>query len=94
IEKEGGQIGRAFQLESEVTDIGRDPRNHLVISDPMVSAFHARIERDTQDRFVLRDRGSSNGTRLNGEPLTQAQVLNENDEVGFGGTAMVLKVVS
>jgi pSer/pThr/pTyr-binding forkhead associated (FHA) protein len=94
IEKEGEQVGRVYQLEDDVTDIGRDPRNHVVVTDVMVSGFHARVERGPDGGFVVMDRGSSNGSRLNGEPLTSPRPLKENDEVGFGSTTLVLKVVT
>jgi hypothetical protein len=93
IEKEGEQVGRVFQLEDEVTDIGRDPRNHVVVNDVMVSGFHARVERGPDGNFLVMDRGSSNGSRLNGEPLTVPHPFSENDEVGIGTTTLVLKVV-
>jgi hypothetical protein len=93
IEKEGEQVGRVFQLEDDVTDIGRDPRNHVVVNDVMVSGFHARIERGPDGNFVVMDRGSTNGSRLNGDPLTAPRPFNEGDEVGLGSTALVLKVV-
>lgn len=93
IEKEGEQVGRVFQLEQDVTDIGRDPRNHVVVSDVLVSGFHARVERSPDGGFVITDRGSTNGSRLNGDALTTPQMLRENDEVGLGNTTLVLKVV-
>jgi len=53
--------------------IGRraDPsgREKLVIPVPEVSSQHAEI-RHTADGWTLRDSGSTNGTRLNGERLT------------------------
>jgi hypothetical protein len=93
IEKEGEQIGRPFQLESDVSDIGRDPRNHLVVSDRLVSAFHARVERAPDGGFIVRDRGSTNGTRVNGQTLTEPHPIGEDDEVSVGNTTLVLKVV-
>jgi hypothetical protein len=94
IEKEGEAIGRVHQLDDDVTDIGRDPRNHIVLSDVMISGFHARVERGPDGAFIVQDRQSTNGTSLNGEPLTDMRPLNENDELKLGNTALVLKVVS
>jgi pSer/pThr/pTyr-binding forkhead associated (FHA) protein len=94
IEKEGEQIGRVLQLEPDVTDIGRDPRNHVVVSDVLVSGFHARVERGPDGGFVITDRGSTNGSRVNGEPLNTPRAIDENDEVGIGNTTLVLKVVT
>ncbi len=93
IEKEGEQVGRVFQLEQDVTDIGRDPRNHVVVTDVLVSGWHARVERAPDGGYVISDRGSTNGSRLNGEPLADLRPLRENDEFGLGNTTLVLKVV-
>lgn len=93
IEKEGEQVGRVFQLERDVTDLGRDPRNHIVVSDVLVSGFHARVERGGDGGLIVTDRGSTNGTRLNGEPLSGSRPMVENDELGVGNTTLVLKVV-
>lgn len=53
--------------------IGRRPdasgREKLVIPVPEVSSQHAEI-RNSQDGWTIRDSGSTNGTRLNGERLT------------------------
>ena len=94
IEKEGEQIGRASQLDEHITDIGRDPRNHVTVSDAQVSGFHLRIERTPDDRFVVTDRNSSNGTWLNGQRLLDAQPMAENDEIRIGTTTLVFKVVT
>jgi len=93
IEREGELPGRVHQLREDVTDLGRDPRNHIVLADVLVSGFHARIERDDDDSFIVVDRQSTNGTMLNGEPLTDPQPMRENDTLRVGSTALVLKVV-
>ena len=67
--------------------IGRDPGNHLVLSDPFVSGRHARIER-RQNGFVIRDQGSRNGTFLNGSRITEAS-LAINDRISFGEAVFV-----
>ncbi|HEY7294525.1 MAG TPA: FHA domain-containing protein, partial [Dehalococcoidia bacterium] len=52
-----------------------------------VSGFHARIERDSAGRFLLIDSGSTNGTRVNGQPITSVE-LHDGDLVQLGGTAL------
>lgn len=94
IEREGEAVGRVHQLDDDVTDIGRDPRNHLVLGDVLVSGFHARIERGPDGGFVALDQGSTNGTFVNDEPLKDPRPLRENDQVRVGNTTLVLKVVS
>lgn len=76
--------GREFALPRGISRIGRDPSsNEIVLLDPSVSSRHAAIEVSPQ-AVVLRDIGSTNGTRLNGRQLTQAVILKEGDRVTFG----------
>ncbi|HEY3354385.1 MAG TPA: sigma 54-interacting transcriptional regulator [Polyangia bacterium] len=56
---------RDVALDHEPLLIGRDPGNHLVLDDPGVSAYHCRLRRSGR-RLLLEDRGSTNGTYLNG----------------------------
>lgn len=93
IETAGDTVGRVYQLRDDATDIGRDPRNTIVLDDGLVSGFHARIERDGDGGVVIEDLGSTNGTRINGEALTGSRPLVENDEIQIGGTQVVLKLV-
>jgi pSer/pThr/pTyr-binding forkhead associated (FHA) protein len=94
IEREGEAVGRVHQLDDDFTDIGRDPRNHIVLTDVKISGFHARVERGPDGGFVLQDRNSTNGTWHNSEPVSGPRRLEENDEVRMGSTVLVLKVVS
>ena len=69
-------------LPEETTTIGRLPENALQIEDASVSSSHAEIFAD-EDRFFVRDLGSTNGTFINGEKIDKA-LLHEGDEVRFG----------
>ena len=40
-------------LNKQTLNIGRDPENDIVISEPMVSAWHAQIVRDGSDLFFV-----------------------------------------
>lgn len=93
IEKAGDEVGRVHQLDDDVTDIGRDPRNHVVLNDVVISGFHARVERGPDGGFVVQDRNSTNGSFLNDEQLTTSRRIEENDELRMGNTVLVLKVV-
>jgi hypothetical protein len=94
IEREGEALGRVHQLEEDVTDIGRDPRNHIVLGDVQISGFHARVERVPDGSFLVHDRNSTNGTYVNGEQIKEMRQINENDVVRMGTTTLVLKMVS
>ncbi|HSB62399.1 MAG TPA: GAF domain-containing protein [Vicinamibacteria bacterium] len=70
--------------DGETLEIGRDPLCGLVLEDPRVSKRHARL-RWTGSGWVLEDRGSRNGTAVNGEPARGSAELRDGDWVSFGG---------
>lgn len=63
--------------------IGRGAQCNLVIREPSVSALHARIFVDKEQLYV-EDLSSTNGTRLNGERLTQPKPIQEGDDLLLG----------
>lgn len=72
-------------LTKDVTTVGRDPQNDVVINDGSISTFHAdlRLENGVH---ILRDAGSTNGIRVNGDRVTEAN-LNDGDLLRFGSIA-------
>lgn len=90
IVKRGGRRGQIFKLGEEVT-IGRRGTD-IVLADPKVSQLHAKIGiRD--NKFVIVDVLSKNGTYVNGERIQGERVLEENDEIRIGDVVMVLKTL-
>ncbi len=85
IVRTGPNPGTVTELTKEVSLIGRDVTNDVVIGDAEVSRQHARITR-TPGGYVLEDLGSTNGTFVNGERLTTPRVLNPGDLIAFGET--------
>jgi pSer/pThr/pTyr-binding forkhead associated (FHA) protein len=85
----GTQKGRRFEIERELTGIGRSSQNIVVINDASVSARHCEIER-TGRRLFLRDLGSTNGTRLNDVLITEHQ-LSPGDKVTVGTVETVVE---
>lgn len=85
IVRTGPNPGTVTELTKEVSLIGRDVTNDVVIGDAEVSRQHARITR-TPGGYVLEDLGSTNGTFVNGERLTTPRVLNPGDLIALGET--------
>ena len=54
--------------------IGSDPAKDLVLDDRYVSGFHCLLERTEARRVVVRDRGSRNGTFVNGNRVRDSDV--------------------
>jgi pSer/pThr/pTyr-binding forkhead associated (FHA) protein len=59
------------ELGRDIVMIGRAPSNQIVIDHPSVSAHHAVLLR-TGDSYSLKDLDSKNGTRINGDFVTDA----------------------
>jgi len=73
-----------FPVKVQKVKIGRDPTNQVVIADdPYTSRFHAWITVEDGHYFV-EDLGSTNGTLLNGSPLTRRRPLLHGDRVRIG----------
>jgi pSer/pThr/pTyr-binding forkhead associated (FHA) protein len=62
--------------------IGRCDKNYIVLDDSnsKASRTHARIIYQ-QNRFLLEDLGSSNGTRLNGKVIDKIELLRVGDSI-------------
>lgn len=66
---------------------GRDPRRaDFAIDEQSVSALHAEIRSDPGEPLKLRDMGSMNGTRLDGESIGKRSVTlrDTGHEIAFG----------
>ena len=72
----------SYEITDDRTTIGRLPDNDLQIEDGSVSSHHAEIILEG-DALLLCDLGSTNGTSVNGSPITE-WMLNEGDAVLFG----------
>jgi len=70
------------ELTDEKISIGRAPDNMIRIDDPSVSGRHAQLVL-IDERYQLKDLGSTNGTRVNSELITDA-FLRVGDRIRFG----------
>ena len=66
---QGRDQGKRFDLPAELT-LGRDGSNPIQLNDSEVSRRHAEIRKD-EAGYVLVDLGSSNGTFVNAEQVTE-----------------------
>jgi pSer/pThr/pTyr-binding forkhead associated (FHA) protein len=73
----------AYEFTEDLVTIGRAPDNMIVIDDPSVSSRHAQLEL-SGEIYRLKDLGSTNGTRVNGTPITDT-TLRFDDRLRFGG---------
>jgi cbb3-type cytochrome oxidase subunit 3 len=78
----GHDSGVAYDIPDDGATLGRGDVE-IQIEDPFASARHARITRQGYV-LVIEDLGSTNGTYLNGEPLSGPQPLHPGDRIKIG----------
>jgi ABC transport system ATP-binding/permease protein len=81
--KEGPSAGKTYPLEGDEILIGREPDCTLQIDSPGISRRHARLKFQN-NQYLLEDLGSSNGTFVNGERISNPQVCKNGDIISLG----------
>ena len=75
--------GTRFELANDKYSIGRQTTCDIVIADHNVSRVHAEIK-VVQGSWKIDDRGSTNGTRVNGTVIVEPTQLASGDVIAFG----------
>ncbi len=70
-------------LEKELTNLGRDGRNEVVLDGQSVSRFHASV-RTATDHVVVKDLDSENGVLVNGEKINGEAEMQPGDKLQIG----------
>ena len=81
----GPELGKKYALQETEFTIGREEGNHIVVDLDNVSRRHAMIIRK-QGRMLVKDLGSTNGTYLNDQEVTQETALRSGDLIKVGGS--------
>src|SRR3954447_15325036 len=87
---DGPSAGETVPLDSGPVLIGRGPDATIRLDDDYVSTRHARIGR-TADTCYVEDLGSTNGTYIGSQRITQATALQTGSRVRVGKTTLELK---
>jgi len=86
-----GYFNTPYDLSDGQTTLGRADDNDIVLSGDLVSRKHAAIV-VRGDGLLLKDLGSRNGSRLNGQPVQGELTLKTGDTVTVGeNTLTILK---
>jgi len=82
------RISHSFPLRDQLIELGRDKGNSVVVADQKVSRWHASLA-PIDDSYILSDKGSANGTYLNGVLISQPIRLKDKDRVTIGDTTFL-----
>jgi hypothetical protein len=84
--------GQALELADQPVTIGRLPDCTVVLSDPNVSRVHAEVRPAAGGsgaaEYEVVDRGSTNGTKVNGMPVVAPRMLVSGDAITLGATTI------
>ena len=79
-------LGRHVMCDHPIT-IGRDERADLTLSDGSISRAHCMVDR-FEEGYILVDLGSTNGTTLNGERVSDRAPLQPGDKIFIGASVI------
>lgn len=85
----GALAGQEFPIAAGHVFIGREAGNDVVLTDPMVSKRHARLEVGSHIEVV--DLNSANGVLVDGVAVQRVRV-EEGEPFVIGGTTLVLRL--
>jgi len=74
-------------IEYPTTNIGRNINNNIIINEPLVSRYHARIVY-REEKFYLEDLGSTHGSKVNGEWI-KIQEIKNGDTISIASTPIL-----
>lgn len=89
IVQRGPNSGARFLLDNAEVTSGRGPDSDIFLDDVTVSRKHAVFSWEN-DRFVIRDVGSLNGTYVNRQRVDE-MALQDHDEVQIGKFRLVFR---
>ena len=82
--------GRACELQTDRTTIGRVEDNTFQIADPSVSSHHCEVHLRGSE-ILIRDLNSTNGSFINGEKITES-VLKPGQTLRLGQVELKLEI--
>ena len=86
----GSTDARRVRIRHQGHVVGRSPDADIHIDDPYASEFHSRIGLQ-DDRVVVHDLGSTNGTYVNGRRVTSPTSASRGDTVQIGKTILEVR---
>ena len=78
-----------YALDIDSVTIGRNDSNSIIIDEDSMSGDHAELNLRAGGNYELSDLSSTNGTRLNGEKISEPVMLKDGDQIRFGNVEAV-----
>jgi predicted component of type VI protein secretion system len=79
-----GILLQELAIQNALITIGRGPENDVRLADLTVSRQHCQLKRHANDRYLIEDLRSRNGTKLNGHRLSAPVILTDGDKLAIG----------
>ena len=86
--------GTSYVLTNDSYTVGRSDTADICIPEPTISGHHCTFIKDEEGNYFLKDEGSTNGTRINGEKLEETDdpvKLNNGDLLQFGNIEVLFE---
>ena len=84
----GADRGRVFDRVPTPVTIGREEGNSIQLNDERISRYHLKLQEDN-DKIVLTDLESTNGTKVNGEDI-QVRIVRDGDMISLGRSLLLV----
>ena len=91
--RRGPQPNQTYEISKDLTTLGRDISNDIVINDRETSRHHLRLARAASG-ISVEDLGSTNGTFVNGKRVSGVTPLQNGDMIGLGETVTLAVEIS
>jgi hypothetical protein len=84
----GADRGRIFERLPTPVTVGREEGNTVQLHDERISRYHLKLQEDN-DKIVVTDLESTNGTRVNGEDV-QVRIVRDGDMIALGRSLLLV----
>ncbi len=85
------KILKTYAFTQDVVEIGRIPTADIFIDNTGISRAHTRIEKSIGGPYVVKDLGSTNGTYVNDQRITE-KVLQDKDVISINKFKMRVSI--
>lgn len=83
----GADRGKVFERLSTPVSVGREEGNTIQLNDERISRYHLKLQED-EDKVILTDLESTNGTKVNGEDV-QVRIVRHGDMIALGRSLLL-----